>query len=110
LADKTGGLWLCPFGHGEFYGAECPSCADGVPPYTPEGYNEGLEPDEQITMEERIAGAIFDAAEWREGEEPPTDWPNEEECAELGRKTLLMVLGYFRPDLVEYGPPDDVDG
>lgn len=32
MVDKQGGVFLCLYGHGEFYGTECPACADGLPP------------------------------------------------------------------------------
>lgn len=32
MVDKQGGVFLCLYGHGEFYGSECPGCADGLPP------------------------------------------------------------------------------
>ena len=28
MADKTGSLYICSFGHGEYYGSECPTCED----------------------------------------------------------------------------------
>ncbi len=31
MVDKQGGVYLCLYGHGEFYGTECPGCADGLP-------------------------------------------------------------------------------
>lgn len=27
----------CPLGHGDYYGTECPSCADGIPELKPTG-------------------------------------------------------------------------
>ena len=63
-------------------------------------YNSNLNPDDQIAMEEKIASAIF--------HEPGTAVENsncrsldEEDCANLGRTILLMVLQKFRPDLIE---------
>jgi hypothetical protein len=55
------------------------------------GYTEKMDADEQITMEEEIASAIFETL----------DESDEDECAHLGREILLMVLMKFRPDLAE---------
>jgi hypothetical protein len=54
-------------------------------------YNSSLDPDRQITAEEKIAAYIFDHAEG----------VNEEDAAKCGRAILLLVLEEFRPDLFE---------
>lgn len=51
-----------------------------------------LDADTQITLEEVIAGKIFDKADEREEDNPPADWPNEQECGDLGRNILRYVL------------------
>jgi hypothetical protein len=61
-------------------------------------YNDKLEADEQISMEEKIASTIFGATETEGCEGCGT--LSEEDCAELGRKILLEVLSKFRPDLL----------
>lgn len=33
MVDKRGGVFLCLYGHGEFYGTRCPACDDGLPPH-----------------------------------------------------------------------------
>lgn len=61
------------------------------------GYNDKLNPDEQITLEERIASVIFNRQEASDADE----WAlAEDDCADLSRQILLMVLTKFRPDLV----------
>ena len=52
-------------------------------------YNDKLNPDAQISMEERIAMHLFDNSSIRE-----------EEAAQMGRDILLMVLEEFRKDLI----------
>ncbi len=52
-------------------------------------YNNKLNPDQQITAEERIAAYLFD-----------TYGINEECSAEAGRGILRLVLKEFRPDLL----------
>lgn len=59
-------------------------------------YNDKLDADEQVSMEEKIAAVIFDS-DLNLGDDP--DLFDEEDCAELGRIILLMVLKKFRPDL-----------
>ncbi len=62
-------------------------------------YNDNLDPDEQITMEERIAAYI--------SEIPKDDFDgvfyhiSEEGAGNAGREILLMVLEKFRPDLIQ---------
>jgi hypothetical protein len=58
-----------------------------------EGYNETLDPGEQINTEEQIASLIFRASEG--SLEKGLD---EDTCAQLGRDILLLVLQQFRPD------------
>ena len=59
------------------------------------GYNDKLDPDKQVTAEERIAARIFDS--FRE------NYPgiSEDDAQRMGRDILLMVLKEFRPDLVD---------
>jgi hypothetical protein len=61
--------------------------------HEPEGrlYGDALNPDTQITTEEKIASLIFDKA----------DAISEEVAAQLGRDILKMVLMEFRPDMIE---------
>jgi hypothetical protein len=66
------------------------------------GYNDKLDPDVQVRVEEHIASTIFDY----EGEKGVTESGSsdfrtldEEDCARLGRSILLTVLKEFRPDL-----------
>lgn len=54
------------------------------------GYNDTMNPDQQITMEEQIAAYCFDTSE-----------VGEETAAKAGRDILLMILTQFRPDLFE---------
>lgn len=63
-------------------------------------YNDTLDADDQITMEERIAATIFSQGAYEN--DAPLAKPvalDEEQCAELGRTILKMVLAEFRPDL-----------
>lgn len=55
-------------------------------------YNDRLDADAQISAEEEIAVRIFDEANGK---------IHEEDCADLGRDILYMVLRAFRPDLLE---------
>lgn len=58
-------------------------------------YNDKLDPDVQISAEEQIAFAIFNATELsRDG------ILSEETCSQLGRDILHAVLEEFRPDLM----------
>lgn len=52
-------------------------------------YNDNLDPDDQLSLEERIAAILYDFGR-------PL---YEEDCQELGQKVLYMVLEKFRPDL-----------
>jgi hypothetical protein len=68
-------------------------------------YNDRLAVNRQIHAEEDIASAIFS---FQEGQIALDDANNcddhtltEEDCAELGRGLLMLVLSQFRPDLVE---------
>lgn len=67
-------------------------------------YADALNADRQITMEEQIAAVIFDwkpSGEVSETECCPQDpYLTDEDCAEMGRRILLMVLQEFRPALV----------
>lgn len=58
-------------------------------------YNSKLEINEQISAEERIAAIIFDY----EPEHGEYHRPDENDCAELGRRILRRILQQFRPDL-----------
>lgn len=63
-------------------------------------YNDKLDANEQISMEEDIASMIF----YHESNLIPAyDGPalGEDDCAELGRQILKKVLSHFRPDLME---------
>lgn len=53
-------------------------------------YNDKLDPDQQITAEEKIAAHLFD--NYREGF-------NEFDASEAGKEILRMVLEKFRTDL-----------
>lgn len=64
-------------------------------------YNDLLDPDDQITLEETIAGMAFDAT--RGGR------LSEESAARLGRDVLLAVLSRARPDLVEHDSAEATD-
>lgn len=64
-------------------------------------YIDRLDPSEQINTEEAIASLLFNynyAQDFR---------PNEEECTQLGRQILALVLDKFRPDLTE--PPAEFE-
>lgn len=56
-------------------------------------YNDKLDADRQISMEEKIASHIIGMGEW--------SLIHEEEAADLSREILQMVLEEFRPDLCE---------
>jgi hypothetical protein len=56
-------------------------------------YNDKLDPDVQITMEEGIAGMLFSGARW--------SLMTEELAQAMSRHILLEVLRQFRPDLVD---------
>lgn len=67
------------------------------------GYNDTFDADQQITLEERIAARIFQQGEETNPEEQD-GWPRplgEEDCADLGRDILLMIVEELRPDLIE---------
>ena len=64
------------------------------------GYSDKLEADIQISTEEAIAATIFDFAASNDLPDCPFD---EEQCAQLGRDILKLVLGRFRPDLFTTG-------
>jgi len=59
-------------------------------------YNDNLGADQQISMEERIAGELFNGG------------CSEDRAAELSREILLLVLQEFRPDLI--ADEDDEEG
>jgi len=76
-----------------------------------QGYNDKLDPEDQVDMEESIAAKIFslrdsdDVWAWSRNPDPPRSRPRmtplyEEDCAQLGREILLLVLSKFRTDLV----------
>lgn len=76
-------------------GERCSYCGYVHPKEEP-GYNNKLDADEQITMEEDIAHKVF---HFKGGS--PDDVLDEEDCAQLGRDILKMVLKQFRPDLFD---------
>ena len=55
------------------------------------GYKSKLDPDTQISAEEKIAAHLLDTGYVK----------NEEAAGDAGREILLQVLTEFRPDLVE---------
>lgn len=59
------------------------------------GYNDKLDPDRQVTAEEKIASVIFTSFR--------NVYPavSEEDAQQLGRDILVLVLKEFRPDLVD---------
>lgn len=64
-------------------------------------YKNKLDPDIQILTEELIAAIIYDyvsVEEYSVSTEPT--WPSENECMDMGRRILALVLGGFRPDLI----------
>ena len=61
-------------------------------------YNNNLDPDEQITMEEQIASIIFDSRDTLSKETFNFD---EEAVSDLSKDILKAVLTKFRPDLIE---------
>lgn len=54
-----------------------------------DGFNDKLDPIDQVDTEEAIAAYLFDSCGIR----------NEELVADMGRDILLIVLRKFRPDL-----------
>jgi len=65
------------------------------------GYNDRLDPDQQVTAEEEIAAVIDRYQEHFKAKHGLDEMPfGEEDCAELGRRILLVVLQEFRPDLI----------
>jgi len=67
-------------------------------------YNDKLDADEQISMEEAIAARIYQNGERSNHDDDCIDVQpdlliHEEDCADLGRNILQMVLAKFRPDL-----------
>ena len=69
------------------------------------GYNDKLDPDDQISMEELIASIIRNQQEMEtqnSKDNGGTDFSlTDEDCQDLGRRILLNVLHKFRPDLVK---------
>ena len=64
-------------------------------------YIDRLDPSEQIDTIDAIASLLFNynyAQDFR---------PNKEECTQLGRQILALVLNKFRPDLTE--PPAEFE-
>jgi hypothetical protein len=59
-------------------------------------YNALLDDDRQISVEEKIAAAIWELQNSRDAREL-----DEEEVAQLGRDILKLVLREFRPDFLE---------
>lgn len=82
-------------------------------------YTDDLDPEDQIDMEERIADYLFHdfPSQWSiEGEdlEEISEERGEEWCTGMSKDILLMVLSYFRPDLITstripYKTYDDVE-
>lgn len=70
-----------------------------MPTATTPAYNDTLTAADQVDAEEAIASLVFqhEATATDTGEPRPLD---EEDCADLGRRTLLLVLARFRPDLM----------
>jgi hypothetical protein len=62
-------------------------------------YSNRLDGERQVSMEEKIAAMIFDRAETEGCENCGT--LNEEDCAQLGRDILYVVLKEFRPSYIE---------
>lgn len=58
-------------------------------------YNDSFDPEIQVEAEEAIASMLFEYTQQLSGK------PSEEDCTELGKKVLLNVLQWFRPDLFE---------
>lgn len=66
-------------------------------------YNDKLSSDDQITVEELIAALIYDydSKQFENSSESTAPmWPSEEECMDMGKRILALVLGEFRPDLI----------
>jgi hypothetical protein len=57
-------------------------------------YNDSLDPEQQVDVEESIAAFLFDEVRLHH-------WAGfaEEDAAEASRVILRLVLGEFRPDL-----------
>lgn len=70
-----------------------PGLNDGNPTY-----NDKLDANRQVSMEEEIARIIFFDCQDIEG------GPREEYCQKMGREILDLVLAEFRPDL--FSEPD----
>ena len=62
-------------------------------------YNDNLDPGEQVDVEELIAATIADRMEV-EGCDEGIGTLDENDCADLGRTILKLVLERFRPDLM----------
>jgi hypothetical protein len=62
-------------------------------------YKKELNPDLQVTMEEKVAALI-----WQKGE--IGSCLDEDDCANLGREIVKQVLWEFRKDLFEFPPKD----
>lgn len=58
----------------------------------PDTYSDKMEPDDQVSMEEKIAARIFDM--------DSADGIDEEEAQEASQDILMMILREFRPDLL----------
>ena len=69
------------------------------------GYNDNLDPEEQLRARDWIAAKIFDCEDideqFKDGNPIPTIGLSEEACNNLGKTILLEILRRFRPDLVE---------
>lgn len=59
-------------------------------------YNDNLDPERQLAMEEKIAAFLFD--HFREGF-------NEGDAQEAGQEVLNAFIEEFRPDLIGVEPP-----
>lgn len=73
--------------------------AHGYSPDIAGGYNDDLDPSDQVDTEERISALLFDHV----GEDPRARGfgLSEEECNQLGRDILKLVLQVFRKDVFE---------
>lgn len=70
--------------------------SDNTGDLTPQAlYNNRLDPDDQITLEEEVAGIIHGAL--------AESGASEEAAAELGRRVVQAVLARARPDLFGEG-------
>ena len=75
----------------------------GKPEHANKPYNDKLDADQQISTEEKIAALISEFQEMQvendDGNGCDDHTLTEEDCADLGRRILNLVLQEFRPDL-----------